>query len=318
MKPLVIVIAGVTGAGKTELSLRVARELGGEIVSADSMQIYKGMDIGTAKILPAEMQGIPHHMLDIAEPYESFSVAEYVTAAAECCDAVIARGRVPVITGGTGLYIDSLLRGTDFPSLPDNPGLRKELEAEYDRLGGAEMRKRLAEFDPERAEKLNDGDRRRIVRAIEVFSATGVSASELDRRSREAEPRYRALYFVLAPGSREVMYDRINRRVDSMLEKGLVDEVRGLLTSLDDPDCTAMQAIGYKETAQAIKGEFSLEEAVEVIKLGSRRYAKRQLTWFRRREDAVWLRTEDGTEKNMELICEKYRESLNREGDINV
>jgi len=283
----VIVIAGPTASGKTALSLAVAERFGGEIVSADSMQLYRGMDIGTAKATPAEQARAPHHMIDIISPAEDYSVARYVEDAARCCEDILARGKVPVITGGTGLYIDSLLSGRDFSAAEEHSPVRAELDADYAALGGEAMLERLRAVDPDRAAKLNPGDRRRIVRALEVYLLTGETITAHDEASKLLPPRYEAAKILLSCKDRAYLYERINRRVDDMVREGLFEEVAALLAGGLSPECTAMQAIGYKEPARALSGELSREEAIELIKLGSRRYAKRQLTWFNRTEDAL-------------------------------
>ncbi len=282
----VYVIAGPTASGKTALSIALAEGVGGEIVSADSMQLYRGMDIGTAKATAEERAAVPHHMLDVADPGESWSVAKYVEAAAACCEDILSRSRIPVITGGTGLYIDSLLSGRSFAE-SEAPELRKSLYEEYDRCGGDAMLERLQNIDPERAGKLAPTDRRRIVRALEVHALTGMTITEHDALTRAMPPRYEAVKIVLGFADRAVLYERIDRRVDGMIKAGLFDEVRALLSRGIDPDCTAMQAIGYKESALYLKGDLSREEAAAQIKQASRRYAKRQMTWFRRWNDAV-------------------------------
>lgn len=284
----VYVVAGPTASGKTSLSLSLAEILGGEIVSADSMQIYRGMDIGTAKATAEEQADVPHHMLDVADPGENYSVARYVEEASACCEDILSRSRVPVITGGTGLYIDSLLSGRDFAQSND-PVLRSALYEEYDSKGAEAMHARLRAIDPERAEKLAPADRRRIVRALEVYELTGMTITEHDARTRALPPRYEAVRIVLGFRDRDVLYERIDRRVDMMIRSGLFDEVRGLLSQGADPECTAMQAIGYKEPALYLKGELSYENAVALIKQSSRRYAKRQITWFSRWTDAVHI-----------------------------
>lgn len=293
MRKKIAVIAGPTATGKTRLGIELARELGGEIVSADSMQVYRGMDIGTAKASAAERAAAVHHMLDVAEPAENYSVARYVEEAARCCEDILGRGRLPIVVGGTGLYIDSLISGRDFAAVREDGALRDRLSAEYDRLGGEAMLARLAQVDPERAARLPASDRRRIVRALEVYELTGESISQHDRRSRSLPPRYEAARIVLSYRDREALYARINARVDAMLAAGLTEEVAGLLSAGVSPDCTAMQAIGYKETAMYLRGEISLQEAAELIKTGSRRYAKRQLTWFGRAEGALWIRFDE-------------------------
>ena len=289
--PTVAVICGPTATGKTRLSVELARSFDGEIVSADSMQVYRRMDIGTAKATPDERCGVPHHMIDVAEPSEQYSVARYVQEASACTDDILARGKLPLIVGGTNLYIDSLLSGRDFASAAgEDPELRAELERRYDELGGEEMLRQLRVFDPERAEKLPPTDRRRIIRAFEVYRLTGKSLSEHDRETRLAPPRYRAAVIALDYLDREHLYARINDRVDEMVRLGLFEEVRALQSEGLNPDCTAMQAIGYKEPLSALRGEITKDEAIELIKRDSRRYAKRQLTWLRRKEGLLWIR----------------------------
>lgn len=282
----VFVVAGPTASGKTALSIALAKALGGEIVSADSMQVYRGMDIGTAKATDQERSAVPHHMLDIADPGENYSVARYVEEASACCDDILSRARVPVITGGTGLYIDSLLSGRDFAESGD-PQLRAVLNEEYDRIGGEAMLTRLRETDPLRAVKLAPADRRRIVRALEIYELTGMTITDHDEYTRSLPPRYEAKKIVLGFTDRAVLYERIDRRVDKMMADGLLSEVRKLMEEGTDLQCTAMQAIGYKEIAMYLNGQVSLDDAVALIKQSSRRYAKRQITWFGRWADAM-------------------------------
>ena len=291
--PELLVVTGPTATGKTALGAALARLLDGEVVGADSMQIYRGMDIGTAKPTAAEMGGVPHHMIDVADPSESFSAARWAAMASACVDDILARGRVPVVIGGTGLYIDALLRRADFAAAPGDSGLRAQLEAEYDALGGEAFRRRLAEVDPTRAEKLAPGDKKRLVRALEVFRLTGETITAHDERSRREPPRYTSMKVALDFTERERLYERIDRRAAQMFADGLADEVRGLLAAGLSERCTAMQAIGYKETAAYLRGETSLDEAIERVQRESRRYAKRQLTWLRREEGVRWLRWEN-------------------------
>ena len=286
MNNRIIVVAGPTASGKTRLGIALARAFGGEIVSADSMQIYRGMDVGTAKATPEEQLAAKHHMIDAAEPWESYSVARYVEEAGAVCDGLLAAGRLPILVGGTGLYIDSLVSGRDFADNQEDRVLRTQLEAEYDQKGGQAMLEALAAFDPERAAKLNAGDRRRIVRAIEIYRLTGKTATEHDTETRRRPPRYEAARIVLNFKNRADLYARIDRRVTEMAEAGLFDEVRALLDAGLSPECTAMQAIGYKEAVLALRGEISRDEALDLIRQGSRRYAKRQITWFSRWEGA--------------------------------
>jgi len=288
-RPLVAVITGPTATGKTRLGVLLARELDGEVVSADSMQVYRGMDIGTAKPGPEEMEGVPHHMLDVAGPEENYSAARYAREASRCCEDILARGKLPVIVGGTGLYIEALLHGGDFAQAPTDPELRQTLMRRYDEWGGQTMLDLLAGVDPQRAARLSPADKKRVLRAIEVYMLTGKTMSELDEASRKSAPRFRSVRIALSFADRERLYRRIDRRVDEMAARGLFEEVRGLLEGGLGPDCTAMQAIGYKEAAQHLRGELSREEAIELIKRQSRRYAKRQLTWLRRDEGLRWL-----------------------------
>ncbi|MBQ5504466.1 MAG: tRNA (adenosine(37)-N6)-dimethylallyltransferase MiaA [Oscillospiraceae bacterium] len=286
MTPEILVITGPTASGKTELGVSLAQKLGGEVVSADSMQIYKYMDIGTAKPTEEEMRGIPHHMLSVVSPFESYSVSRYVTEAGACVDAILSRGKLPILVGGTGLYIESLVLGRSFAAGGAELGVRAELERQYDEAGGERMLDLLRSLDPERAAKLHPNDKKRIVRALEL-AQSGSTISEHDELTKKAPPRYRAKYIVLGFEDREDLYRRIDIRVDVMLKAGLMDEVRALLDMGLPPEATAMQAIGYKESARYLRGEEELKDAVENIKRGSRRYAKRQISWCSRYEGAL-------------------------------
>lgn len=289
MPPKILVICGPTASGKTALAVELARRYNGEVVSADSMQIYRRMDIGTAKPTPEEMGGVPHHMLDVADPEEDFSVARYVDMAARCVDDILSRGRLPILAGGTGLYIDSLLSGRTFaPFQPDSP-LRGQLEEQLRREGGAAMLSRLAQVDPDSAARLHPNDEKRIIRALEVYQSTGKTITQHNLETRAMPPRYDALTLALAFEQREDMWSRIDRRVDQMMDQGLVDEVQRLLDSGVPAKCTAMQAIGYKEMAAALLSHGDVSAGAEEVKLRSRQYAKRQLTWFRRNRAARWL-----------------------------
>jgi len=284
----IVVITGPTATGKTLLGVLIAKAAGGEVVSADSMQIYKYMDIGTAKPTSDEKRGVPHHMLDIVPPWEAYSAARYITDAARCVDDILGRGKLPILVGGTGLYIDSLLSGRVFSAKGDDT-LRRELESEYDDIGGDVMLRRLAGFDPESAEKLHANDKKRIVRAIEVFETSGKTISQHDRETKALPPRYDAIKIALTFSDRAELYTRIDKRVDDMMRKGLEGEVRSLLDMGVSPGATSMQAIGYKEMTGAILGEISIGDAVDRIKMESRRYAKRQLTWLRRDDSVKWV-----------------------------
>lgn len=289
MQPKIVVITGPTASGKTALGVALAQRLGGEVVSADSMQIYRGMDIGTAKPTPEEMQGVPHHMIDIADPAENYSVSRYAAQAAACVDDILARGKLPIVVGGTGLYIDSLIAGRTFADGTADTALRQELSERYDEIGGEGLLGELRKVDPERAARLHPADKKRIVRAMEVYILTGKTITQHDAETRAVPPRYDAAKIALDFADRQDLYDRIDRRVDAMVRQGLFDEVRALLAAGVPADCTAMQAIGYKEAVAAVRGEASPQDAVAAIQLASRRYAKRQLTWLRRDPGIYWF-----------------------------
>lgn len=296
--PNLICIAGPTASGKTALSIALARQLNAEIVSCDSMQVYRRMDIGTAKPTPEERQGIPHHMLDVAEPDEDFSVSRYCEMASPIIDAILDRGKTAIIVGGTGLYMDSLIKGNSFAPYPST-GRREELEALAAKEGIEAVLSRLRRVDPESAARLHPSDQKRIIRAMEVYLETGETITEHNRRSQNIPPRYTPLWFALEDAQRADLYSRINRRVDVMLEAGLLDEIRQLLSDGIPSHCTAMQAIGYKEFVAALDGKCTVEEAADLVRQSSRRYAKRQLTWFRRNPAIHWLRRAagEGTEE---------------------
>ena len=289
MPPKILVITGPTASGKTALAVELAKRHNGEVVSADSMQIYRRMDIGTAKPTETEKQGVPHHMLDVAEPEEDFSVAWYVEMAAACVEDVFSRGKLPILAGGTGLYIDSLLSGRTFAAFDGSSPIRGELEERYAREGGQALLDELAGVDPETAARLHPNDGKRIVRALEVWLTTGKTITRHNEETRALPPRYDALTLTLDFERREDMWDRIDRRVDRMMADGLEEEVRALLDSGVSRRCTAMQSIGYKELVPAVSGELTAAEAAAQIKLRSRQYAKRQRTWFRRNLEAKRL-----------------------------
>lgn len=290
----IICIAGPTASGKTALAVELAKELNGEVVSCDSMQVYKRMDIGTAKPSAEEMQGIPHHMLDVAQAWEDFSVSRYCAQAAPIVDDIIARGRTAIIAGGTGLYMDSLIRGNAFAPFPST-GVREALEKRAEAEGTQSLLSELAQIDPESAGRLHPSDRKRIIRALEVYRETGITITEHNRRTREIPPKYRPVWLGLDFSDRAALYRRIDRRVEIMLEAGLLEEIRSLLESGIPESCTAMQAIGYKEFLPVLRGERALCDAAAEVRQSSRRYAKRQLTWFRRNQAIHWIvREEDG------------------------
>lgn len=293
MSAQVLVICGPTASGKSALAVALAKRLNGEVVSADSMQVYRRMDVGTAKPTPEEMDGVPHHMLDVADPEEDYSAARYVMEASRAVDGILSRDRLPIVAGGTGLYIDSLLAGRAFAPLPADRAVREELYERARTAGLPAMYDLLRASDPETASRVHPNDERRILRALEVYLSTGRTMSEFVARTRLAPRRYEALTLALAYRDRDALRARIDARVDRMMERGLEREVRALLQSGVPERATAMQAIGYRQLAAAIRTGGSIPEAVEEVKLRSRQYAKRQLTWFRREEGARWLHWED-------------------------
>ena len=289
----IICIAGPTASGKTALAVELAKLTGGEVVSCDSMQVYRRMDIGTAKPTLAEMQGVPHHMLSVADPWEDFSVSRYCALATPIVDGILARGKTAIIAGGTGLYMDALIRGNDFAPCPAT-GRREELEALAAREGIEAVWRQLREIDPEAAARLPLSDKKRILRAMEVYLETGETITAHNRRTQAVPPRYDPLWLGLEDLNRRDLYDRIDRRVEDMLARGLLAEIRELLDAGVPKTATAMQAIGYKEFIAHLEGSLSLTEAAAQVQLSSRRYAKRQLTWFRRNPKLHWLRREPG------------------------
>ena len=292
MAPNILVICGPTASGKTALAAALARHFGGEVVSADSMQVYRGMDIGTAKPTREETLGVPHHMIDVASPSENYSVARYVADAIPIVDNILARGKLPVVAGGTGLYIDHLVAGRQFAPFAADSGLREQLQARARAEGLPALRAELERVDPEAAARIHPNDEKRIIRALEVWLATGKTITLHDRESREVPNRYTPLTIALNFKERPWLWERIDRRVDEMMERGLEAEVRGLLDAGVPQDCTAMQAIGYKELAAAILEGRPVGDGAEEVKLRSRQYAKRQLTWFRRNKAAHWFEWE--------------------------
>jgi len=287
----IIVITGPTATGKSALGVCLAKAINGEIISADSMQVYTHMDVGTAKPTLEEKLGITHHMIDIVPPWEDYSVARYVEDASKCVDDIFCRGKQPILVGGTGLYIDSLLAGRKFPAR-GNDELRRTLEIEYDKIGGEAMLAKLSKVDIKSSAKLHANDKKRIVRAFETYKTTGTPISRHDELSKKLPPRYDAIKIAITFPDRTALYGRIDRRVDEMLINGLEKEVRTLLDMGVSQRNTAMQAIGYKEISDAIIKNTDIGIAVEKIKMESRRYAKRQLTWLRRDSDILCISRE--------------------------
>lgn len=282
-KTKVIAVVGPTASGKTSLAVEIAKAVGGEIISADSMQIYKGMFIATAQPSEEEKQGIPHHLISIIDPSETYSVAQFVSDAKKCIEDIVSRGNVPVIAGGTGLYIDSLLYGIDFGFVPDNSEMRDKLRDRLEKEGAEKLLDELRQIDPETAQTLHVNNAGRILRALEVYYLTGETISEQKRKSREKGSDYDSLYIYIEYADRQKLYDRIEKRVDIMVDMGLLEEAENFI-SLGE-ETTAKQAIGYKELKPYFSGEYTLGEALDNLKKETRHYAKRQMTWFRRNEN---------------------------------
>ena len=301
----IICIAGPTASGKTALAVELAKRLNAEVISCDSMQIYESMNIGTAKPTKREMQGIPHYMLDVAHPSEDFSVSRYCEMADPILQDILARGKTAIIAGGTGLYMDALIKGNTFAPCPST-GMREKLEQQADRDGMEVMLSLLASVDPDSAAKLHLADRKRILRALEVYYETGETITAHNQKTQSVPPKYRPLWFALEDADRQDLYARIDSRVDNMLEEGLLDEIQMLLARGIPEKCTAMQAIGYKEFIDYLAGRCSLEEASDLVKQASRHYAKRQLTWFRRNKAIHWLRREKG-QTTSEIVAAALR-----------
>ena len=286
-KQKIICVVGPTASGKTELGISLCRHFDGEVISADSMQIYRDMHIASAAPDSSEMQGVRHHLVEFLDYGAAFTVADYVKAAREKIAKISARGKIPVIVGGTGLYINSLVNNVEFIDSQTDLKLRERITAEFDRIGGAEMLDRLREIDPSSAAKLHENDRRRIIRAFEIYESTGNTKSFNDEQSVKNESPYSIVMIGITYRNRELLYDRINRRVDIMLENGLLSEAK--IAFDKNLDCGAVQAIGHKEFFGFFKGEISLEEATENLKRSTRRYAKRQLTWFNKDNRINWI-----------------------------
>ncbi len=305
----IICVAGPTASGKTALAVELAKQWNGEVISCDSMQIYKRMDIGTAKPTQSEMQGIPHHMIDVVEPWEDFSVSRYCEMATPILDDILARGKTAIIAGGTGLYMDALIRGNAFAPYPST-GCREQLEAMADERGMAFMLSWLQSIDPDAAAKLHLADRKRIIRALEVWQETGQTITAHNLKTQAIPPKYTAVWLGLDFADRAELYRRIDLRVDIMLQQGLAEEIKALLSSGVPNKCTALQAIGYKEFVAALEGQGTMEDAAQEVKKSSRHYAKRQLTWFRRNRAMHWLIRDAHTRS--EEILQMARQVLNQ------
>ncbi|CDE83217.1 tRNA dimethylallyltransferase [Clostridium sp. CAG:273] len=304
-KPKVIVICGPTASGKTSLSISLAKKINGEIVSCDSMQIYKEMDIGSAKPTVEEMQEIKHYLVDFVSPEKRYSVSEYKEDASKAIEEIINKGKTPIIVGGTGLYLNSLIYNIQYNEMEVDLNYRRELEKEAEEYGLEVLYNRAKEIDPEAMEKVSANDKKRITRVLEIYNATGRNKTELEKKSRKEVP-YNYLIFGINM-ERSILYDRINKRVDIMLEQGLIEEVKNLINKYSNMP-TAMQGLGYKEVKEFLDGNISKEEMIEKIKMETRRYAKRQITWFKRIENIIWLDGLNKTEENVNSIMEVYGE----------
>lgn len=305
MKPKVIVIAGPTASGKTALSIELAKQINGEIISSDSMQIYCDMDIGTAKVTKEEMQGIPHYLLDFVSPDERYSVSDFKRDCEKAMQSILAKGKVPIIVGGTGLYIDSVIYGIEYPDMEFDQEYRDLLMQKAETEDGLRaLFEEAKRIDEEAMQTISQNDKKRIIRVLEIYKVTGNTKTQLEKLSRRNGVAYDFKVFALTM-EREKLYERINQRVDIMLEQGLVQEVKNLVQKYD---CfpTAMQGLGYKEVVTYLKEDCTYEEMVENIKQETRRYAKRQLTWFRKNKETIWLNVEDGVQNNVNVILEGY------------
>ena len=290
-KPKVIVICGPTASGKTTLSIQLAQKINGEIISSDSMQIYKDMNIGTAKPDQQEMQGIKHYLLYFVEPNQRYSVADYKKDAENAIEDILQKGKVPIIVGGTGLYVDSLIYGIEYPNIEFDENYRKELERRVEKEGLEKLYEKAKKIDPQAMKKISRNDQKRILRVLEIYNATGKTKTEQEIESRKNEVKYDYRVFAINM-DREKLYDRINKRVDIMIQKGLIEEVENLLKKYNEFP-TAMQGLGYKEVVEYIQGKVLKEDMIENIKRESRRYAKRQITWFKKNKQTIWIGPND-------------------------
>lgn len=288
MKTPLVILTGPTAVGKTEISVKLAKKINGEIISADSMQVYKNMDIGTAKIKKEEMQGITHYLVDILEPAQEFNVVKFKDYALKAMEDIYAKGKIPIIVGGTGFYIQSVLYGIDFEENEEDNGYRKELEELSKTRGGIYLHNQLKKIDPSSAESIHPNNVKRVIRALEYYKQTGLKISDHNEEQRQKESPYRFCYFVLN-NKRDILYDRINKRIDIMINEGLIKEVENLLKAGCTKEMISMQGLGYKEIISYLNGECTLEEAVYLLKRDTRHFAKRQLTWFKREKEVIWV-----------------------------
>ena len=302
-KPKVIVICGPTASGKTALSIELAKKINGEIISSDSMQIYKDMDIGTAKPTKQEMQEIKHYLLNFVEPDQRYSVAQFKKDAEKAIEEILAKNKVPIIVGGTGLYVDSLIYGIEYQEIELDKKYREELEEKAQKEGLETLYEQAQKIDPQAMEKISANDKKRILRILEIYHSTGKTKTQQEIESRKNEVKYDYKVFALNM-EREKLYERINKRVDIMIEQGLIQEVENLCSKYTEFP-TAMQGVGYKEVVEYLQGKISEQEMIEKIKMETRRYAKRQLTWFRKNKQTIWLDATKGKE-NVEIILKEY------------
>ena len=302
-----IIIAGPTAVGKSDLGVELALRIGGEIISADSMQVYRHMDIGTAKITLEEMRGVPHHMIDIIEPTEPYHVYDFKQRAKAACEEIYSRGKIPIVVGGTGFYIQALLYDIDFSDQGSDDSMRSDLQYIADNEGPEALHKILAELDPDTAASLHPNNVKRVIRAIEYARQNGVAISKHNEEQREKKSPYDFKYFVLND-DRAAVYDRIDTRVDKMISAGLEEEVKSLVEMGCTPEMTSMQGIGYKQMLMYLNGQIDLDEAIRLIKRDSRHYAKRQLTWFNRERDLIWLDLQQYS--GNESICDRVLSDL--------
>ncbi len=299
-KPKVIVICGPTASGKTSLSIELAKKINGEIISCDSMQIYKDMNIGTAKVTEEEMQGIQHYLIDFVSPDVRYSVANYKNDAEKAIETIIDKGKIPIIVGGTGLYLDSLIYGIEYPEIKFDEKYREKLENEIEENGLEYLYSKAKEIDEQAMQKISPNDKKRIIRVLEIYHATGKNKTEQEIESRKKEVKYDYKIFAINM-DREKLYERINIRVDKMIENGLIEEVEDLQKKYNHFP-TAMQGLGYKEVVEYLQNQITRDEMIEKIKQESRRYAKRQLTWFRKNKQTIWLDGLSEKENNIEII----------------
>lgn len=308
MKPLII-LTGPTAVGKTALSIRLAKAIGGEIISADSMQVYRRMDIGSAKITKEEMMGIPHHLIDVLEPDEEFNVTVFQKLAKAAVEEIYSRGNIPIVAGGTGFYIQALLNDIDFTENGEDTSIRDELEALAKEKGAEYLHGMLLAIDPESAEQIHANNKKRVIRAIEYYRQTGKRISEHNKRERQKESPYDFLYYVVNT-DRDILYQRIDQRVDEMMKQGLVEEVKELKDSGCTRDMVSMQGLGYKEILDHLQGECTLSDAVYLLKRDTRHFAKRQITWFKRERDVKWLNLPDFN-NDMDKVLETMIQEIN-------